>query len=112
MSQSNNMEEIFNKLEEIKKLFPNNDLVEIPASHAIFQKPNSFPAGLPKIHEHDGTSPKGFGLFYNGRMICFYDFECDLGDGWEDAEVHKDSPEARQKALKMGANLIQYAFSN
>jgi hypothetical protein len=97
---------------QMKMVFPELDFVEIPFNHPVFHQKFDFPGGLPKIHEHDGTSPKGFGLFYNGRMICFYDFECDLGDGWEDAEVHKDSPEARQKALKMGANLIQYAFSN
>lgn len=97
---------------QMKMVFPELDFVEIPFNHPVFHQKYDFPGGLPKIHEHDGTAPKGFGLFYNGRMICFYDFECDLGDGWEDAEVHKDSPEVRQKALKMGANLIQYVFSN
>ena len=97
---------------QMKKVFPELDFVEIPFNHPIYHQKFDFPNGLPKVHEHDGTSPQGFGLFYNGRLVCFYDFECDLGDGWEDPEVHKDSPEARQKALRMGANMIQYVFSN
>ena len=97
---------------EIKKLFPNNDLVEIPASHAIFQKPNSFPAGLPKIHEHDGKRPQAFGIFIEGRLVLLYTHETDLGDGWEDAEVNNDPLEVRLKALKMGANVMYYIFNN
>lgn len=97
---------------QMKKVFPELDFVEIPFNHPIYHQKFDFPNGLPKVHEHDGTSPQGFGLFYNGRLVCFYDYECDLGDGWEDPEVHKDSPEARQKALRMGANMIQYVFSN
>lgn len=96
---------------QLKKIFPESDLVELPFDHPIYHQKFDFPGGLPKIHEHDGKAPQGFGLYYNGRMVCFYDYQCDLGDGWEDAEVHKDSPEARQKALRMGANIIQYAFS-
>ncbi|HPD52505.1 MAG TPA: DUF4159 domain-containing protein, partial [Bacteroidia bacterium] len=69
-----------------------------------------FPNGLPKIHEHDGKAPQGFGLIYEGRLVCFYTFECDLGDGWEDHDVHKDSPETHLQALRMGANLLEYAF--
>lgn len=97
---------------EIKKIFPNNDLVEIPANHMIFQKPFPFPAGIPKIHEHEGKRPQAFGIFVEGRLVLFYTFETDLGDGWEDAEVHNDPIEVRQKALKMGANILHYIFNN
>ena len=95
---------------QIKNVFPELDFVELPFSHPIYHQKYDFPNGLPKIHEHEGKAPQGFGLFYKGRMVCFYDFECDLGDGWESSEVHKDSPEARQKALKMGANILQYVL--
>lgn len=97
---------------EIKKIFPNNDLVEIPANHAIFQKPYSFPAGIPKIHEHDGKRPQAFGIFIENRLVLLYSYETDLGDGWEDPEVNNDPVEVRQKALKMGANIINYIFNN
>ena len=97
---------------ELKKIFPNNDLVEIPASHAIFQKPYSFPAGIPKIHEHDGKRPQAFGIFIENRLVLLYTYETDLGDGWEDPEVNNDPVEVRQKALKMGANIINYIFNN
>lgn len=97
---------------EIKKLFPNNDLVELPSSHKIFQKPFSFPAGLPKIHEHEAKRPQAFGIFINNKLVLLYTFECDLGDGWEDFEVHNDPKEVREKALKMGANIINYVFEN
>jgi hypothetical protein len=97
---------------ELKKVFPELDLVELPFSHPIYHQSYNFDKGLPKIHEHDNKAPQGFGLIYQGRLICFYDFECDLGDGWESYEVHKDSPEAHDKALKMGANIISYVFLN
>jgi len=97
---------------EIKKIFPNNDLVEIPANHPIFQKPNLFTNGLPKIHEHDGKRPQAFGIFIENRLVFLYTYECDLGDGWEDAEVHNDPKEVREKALKMGANILNYIFKN
>ncbi|GEP51791.1 hypothetical protein FNO01nite_24630 [Flavobacterium noncentrifugens] len=97
---------------EIKKIFPNNDLVEIPANHPIFQKPYSFPAGIPKIHEHDGKRPQAFGIFIEGRLVLLYTYETDLGDGWEDPEVNNDPLEIRQKALKMGANIMSYIFNN
>ena len=97
---------------EIKKLFPNNDMIEIPASHPIFQKPNSFPAGIPKIHEHDGKRPQAFGVFIDNRLVLLYTYETDLGDGWEDAEVNNDPFEIREKALKMGANILNYIFNN
>jgi hypothetical protein len=95
---------------QIKNVFPELEFVELPFSHPIYHQKYDFQNGLPKIHEHEGKAPQGFGLFYKGRMVCFYDFECDLGDGWESFEVHKDSPEAHQKALKMGANIIQYVL--
>jgi len=97
---------------EVKKLFPNNDLIEIPANHAIFQKPNIFPAGIPKIHEHDGKRPQAFGVFIDNRLVLLYTYETDLGDGWEDAEVNNDPFEIREKALKMGANILNYIFNN
>ncbi|SEG24442.1 DUF4159 domain-containing protein [Flavobacterium urumqiense] len=96
---------------EIKKIFPNNDLVEIPANHVIFQRPYLFSSGLPKIHEHDGKRPQAFGLFLENKLVLFYTYECDLGDGWEDPEVHNDPVEVREKALKMGANIINYIFN-
>ena len=96
---------------EIKRIFPNKDLVEIPANHPIFQKPNIFANGLPKIHEHDNKKPQAFGIFIDGRIVLLYTYECDLGDGWEDAEVHNDPANVREKALKMGANIIHYAFT-
>lgn len=97
---------------EIKKVFPNNPLLEIPSSHAIFQEPYSFPNGLPKIHEHDNNKPQAFGIFVEGRLVLLYTFECDLGDGWEDTEVHNNPIQVREKALKMGANIINYVFKN
>lgn len=97
---------------EIKKIFPNKELTEIPAQHALFQKPFLFPSGLPKIHEHDGKRPQAFGIFIDNRLVLLYTFECDLGDGWEDAEVHNDPLPVREKALKMGANIINYIFTN
>ena len=96
---------------ELKKVFPELDLVELPFSHPIYHQKYDFPNGLPKIHEHDNKMPQGFGLIYKGRLVCFYDFECDLGDGWESPEIHNDSEEARTKALRMGANIVSYAFT-
>ena len=95
----------------MKKVFPELSFVELPSSHPIYHQKFDFPNGLPKIHEHDKKAAQGFGIIYEGKLICFYDYECDLGDGWEDQSVHKDSDEARTKALKMGANLVQYAFT-
>jgi hypothetical protein len=96
---------------EMKKVFPELDFVELPFTHAIYHQKFQFPNGLPKIHEHNGKPPQGFGLIYEGRLVCFYDYECDLGDGWEDPSVHKDSEATRLKALQMGANIIQYVFN-
>ncbi len=95
----------------MKKVFPELDFIELSASHPIYHQTFDFPNGLPKIHEHDNKPAQGFGLIYEGRLVCFYDYQCDLGDGWEDASVHKDSEETRLKALKMGANMVQYAFT-
>ncbi|CAH0335394.1 hypothetical protein FVB9288_01035 [Flavobacterium sp. CECT 9288] len=97
---------------EIKKIFPNTNLVEIPATHPIFQKPFAFPNGLPKIHEHDGKRPQAFGIFIENKLVLLYTYESDLGDGWEDPEVNNDPKEVRDKALKMGANIINYIFNN
>ncbi|MCF1422111.1 DUF4159 domain-containing protein [Mangrovimonas futianensis] len=97
---------------ELKKVFPDKDLVEIPANHPIFSTAFAFPEGLPKIHEHDGKRPQAFGIFHEGRLILLFTLECDLGDGWEDEIVHNDPSNVREKALKMGANIIKYAFDN
>ncbi|HRI33667.1 MAG: DUF4159 domain-containing protein [Saprospiraceae bacterium] len=94
----------------MKKVFPELDFIELPFSHPIYKQKFEFPKGLPKIHEHDRKAPQGFGLIWQGRLVCYYSFECDLGDGWEDREVHKDPEEVRIQALRMGANLVQYAF--
>jgi hypothetical protein len=96
---------------QMKKVFPELKFVELPFDFPIYHQKYNFPNGLPKIHEHDGTPPQGFGLLWEGRLVCFYDYECDLGDGWEDPDVHKDSPEKRLKALQMGANIVQYVFT-
>ena len=95
---------------EMRKVFPGMDFIELPFDHPIYRQKYPFPDGLPKIHEHDDKDPQGLGLFYEGRLVCFYDFECDLGDGWESPEVHNDSPEKRRDALRMGANIVQYVF--
>jgi hypothetical protein len=97
---------------EMKKVFPELDFVELPFNHPIYNQRYKFPNGLPKIHEHDGKPAQGFGLIYKGRLVCYYDYECDLGNGWEDLGIYNDSEEKRQLALKMGANIIQYVFSN
>ncbi|NRB59038.1 MAG: DUF4159 domain-containing protein [Winogradskyella sp.] len=97
---------------ELKKVFPNIDLVEIPKDHEIFNTAFKFPNGLPKIHEHDGKAPQALGIFYEDRLVLLFTFESDLGDGWEDQEVHNDPEDVREKALKMGANIIKYAFEN
>lgn len=95
---------------QLKKVFPELDLVELPYSHPIYHQRFDFATGLPKIHEHDNKPAQGYGLVYEGRLVVFYSFECDLGDGWEDIDVHHDREENRQKALRMGANLVQYAL--
>jgi hypothetical protein len=97
---------------EMKKVFPELNFVELPFTHPIYHQKYSFKNGLPKIHQHDNKPPQGFGLIYKGRLICFYSYECDLGNGWEDREVHKDPEPLRQQALQMGANIVSYAFTN
>ena len=96
----------------MKKVFPELNFVELPPSHVLYNQKFKFPNGLPKIHEHDGKRPQGFALIYKGRVVCYYTYECDLGNGWEDAGTYPgDSEETRQKALRMGANLVQYALT-
>lgn len=97
---------------EMKKVFPELSFVELPPSHPIFHQAYNFPNGIPKIHEHDGKPPQAFALIWKGRMVCLYTFSTDLGDGWEDPEVHHDPPEKRQQALQMGANIIQFVFNH
>lgn len=96
---------------EMKKVFPEQEFVELPFNHPIYHQEYEFENGLPKIHEHDGKAPQGFGLFYEERLVVFYSYECDLGDGWESYAVHKDPQYIREKALKMGANIISYVFN-
>ncbi len=94
---------------ELKKVFPNTELVELPSNHPVFHQKYEF-NGLPKIHEHDGKRPQAFGIIVDGRMVCMYTYETDLSDGWENAQVHGDSAEKRKQALQMGANILMYAF--
>jgi hypothetical protein len=97
---------------QMKKVFPELDFVELPFDHPIYHQKYNFPKGLPKVHEHDNKPPQGFGLIYQGRLVCFYSYECDLGDGWEDQMVHNDPQENRRQALRMGANLVAYVFTD
>lgn len=96
---------------EMKRVFPDKELVELPADHPIYHVFYDFPKGVPKIHEHDGKPAQGFGIFHEGRLIVYYTYQSDLGDGWEDADVHGDPPELREQALKMGVNLFVYALT-
>lgn len=96
---------------EMARVFPSLEFVELPFDHPLYHQAYDFNQGLPKVHEHDDNPPQGFGLFHEGRLVCFYDYECDLGDGWEDPAVHNDSEATRVKALQMGANLIQFVFT-
>lgn len=95
---------------EVEEIFPDEELTEIPAEHPVFHTFYDFPEGLPKIHEHDGKPPQAFGIFRDGRLVVFYSYESDLGDGWEDEDVHEDSPETREEALRMGVNLFLFAL--
>ena len=97
---------------EMKKVFPELSFIEVPFSHPIYSIKFPFPNGLPKVHEHDNKPPRGYGLFYEGRLVCFYTYECDLGNGWEDQSVYNDPEAKRLEALKMGANIVAYAMSN
>lgn len=95
----------------MKKVFPELEFVELPYQHPIYKQKFEFKNGLPKIHKHDDKPSQGFGLFWQGRLVCFYSYETDLGNGWEDPEVHRDPEELRQAALRMGANIVRYAFA-
>jgi hypothetical protein len=97
---------------ELKKVFPELELVELPFDHPIYHQKFDFPKGLPKIHEHDGKPAQGFGLVFEGKLVVFYSYECDLGNGWEDQRVHNDPEEKHIEALKMGANILAYCFTN
>lgn len=96
---------------ELKKVFPELELVELPFNHPLYHQKFDFPKGLPKIHEHDGKPAQGFGLIFEGRLVVYYSYECDLGNGWEDARIHNDPEEKRQQALRMGANILSYCFT-
>lgn len=95
---------------EMKKVFPELDFVELPFMHPVYHQAFDFDSGPPKVHEHDARPPQGFGLVLDGRLICYYDFQCDLGDGWEDFQVHRDPEVVRQRALELGSNLVRYAL--
>ncbi len=97
---------------EMKKVFPEDDFIELPWDHPIFSQKYKFPEGLPKVHEHDNKRPQAFGIVKDGRLLVLYTYETDLGDGWEDQEVHKDPEDKRLQALQMGANIISYVFLN
>ena len=96
---------------ELKKVFPEHELVELPYDHPIYRQKYSFTNGLPKIHEHDNKPPQGFGIIHDGRLVCFYTYETDLGNGWEDQEIYNDPEPIRQQALRMGANIISFALT-
>ena len=96
--------------EEIAEIFPDTELTEIPADHPVFHVFFDLPEGLPKIHEHDGEPPQALGIFHGGRLVVFYSYESDLGDGWEDEDVHDDPPETRERALRMGVNLFMFVL--
>jgi len=96
---------------EMKKVFPELEFVELPFTHPVYHQKYQFPRGLPKVHEHDNKPSQGFGLIYKGRLVAFYTYECDLGNGWEDQEIYNDPEEKRQAALRMGANILTYALS-
>ncbi|MDA0195002.1 MAG: DUF4159 domain-containing protein [Bacteroidetes bacterium] len=96
---------------EMKKVFPELEFVELPIDHPIYHQKFDFNEGLPKVHEHNGKQPQGFGLIYQGRLICYYSYESDLGNGWEDQIIYNDPEAIRQQALKMGANILTYCFT-
>jgi len=104
------MDESFRK--EIKKVFPNDELKELPFSHAIYNSHFSFPSGLPKVHEHDGKPAQGFGIYKNGRLCVYYTYETNISDGWADTKEHNDPPEKKEESFKMGTNIIIYSLSN
>lgn len=97
---------------EMKKVFPEHTFVDLPYGHPIYHQKYAFPGGIPKIHEHDNKPPQGLGILHEGRLVCFFSYETDLGNGWEDRSVHNDPEEKRQEALRMGANILQFAFTS
>jgi hypothetical protein len=97
---------------EMKKVFPELSFIELPYNHPVYNQKFKFPNGLPKVHEHDAKAPQGYGLIWEGRLVCYYSYECDLGNGWEDQSVYNDPEELRQQALRMGANLLQYSTTS
>ena len=103
------MDESFRR--EIRKVWPDAELVEVPHDHPVYTIWFPFPEGLPKIHQHDGKPAQGLGIFHRGRLVVFYSYESDLGDGWEDPDVHDNPPAVRERALRMGLNLFVYALS-
>ncbi len=107
-NDSYGMDQVFRR--EMKKVFPEEELKELPFNHGIYHCYYDFPNGLPKIHKHDGKPAQGFGIFYKGRLVVFYAYESDIGDGWEDEQVHHDPPEKRVQALKMGVNILTWAI--
>ncbi|MFN8415795.1 MAG: DUF4159 domain-containing protein [Cytophagaceae bacterium] len=96
---------------ELKKVFPESELIELPFTHPIYSMKYKFPNGLPKVHEHDGKRPQGFGILYEGKLVIFYTYECDLGNGWEDQQIYNNPQDVREKALQMGANIVTYALT-
>ena len=96
---------------EMKRVFPDSPLIELPSDHAMYHAFYDFPRGLPKIHEHDNKPAQGFGIFYQDQLAVFYTYECDLGDGWEDPDVHNDPPDKHEAALQMGINIIMYCLT-
>ena len=104
------MDESFRR--EIARVFPDRPLVEVPLDHPVYHLVYDFPGGIPKIHEHDGLPAQGFGVFIDGRLAVFYSYQSDLGDGWEDEDVHHDPPELHDQALRMGINLVTYAVTS
>ena len=104
------MDESFRR--EVARLFPGEELVEVPLDHPVYRLVYAFPKGIPKVHEHDKKPAQGFGIFLDGRLAVFYSYQTDLGDGWEDPEVHRDAPEKREAALRMGINLFAYAVGH
>ena len=97
---------------EIARVFPDRPLVDVPLTHPIYNVVYSFPKGIPKIHEHDGKPPRGYGIFLGDRLAVYYSYESDLGNGWEDPSVHNDPPEIHEAALRMGVNLFVYAITS
>lgn len=99
-------------MRELKKIYPNKEIVELPVSHPIFHQTFNFENGLPKIHEHDNKPPQAFAIFIKNRMVILFTYECDIGDGWEDEKVHNDPYSLRLQALQMGSNILEYVFTN